>query len=297
MSVASQKRSGIKTHAVQFWDFLILFVLVLMALTIVIPFINVIATSFASQKEFLDTPLLLIPKAPTTKAYSALFADGRIAIGYRSTLTLVAMAVPLNIFLTASLAYALSRGNFPGRKALMVMIVCTMLFQGGIIPLYLIVQSYGLTNSMWSVVLTSGVNTFYMILMMNYFQSIPISLIESARLDGASEWRILFRIVVPLSLPIFATVGLYYLSDRWNEWYHPMIFINSPDKTVLQLVLRSIVNDTQRIEDFVSEGGELPFSQGVKMAAVVMTMLPAMCIFPFLQKYFVKGVKVGAVKE
>lgn len=294
---ANRKKKGIRTHEVQIWDFVILLVLILMALTIVVPFINVIATSFATQKEFLDTPLLLIPKAPTVKGYTALFADGRIGIGYRTTLQLVGMAVPLNLFLTASLAYALSRGNFPGRRVLMVMIVCTMLFQGGIIPLYLIMQSYHLTNTLWSVVLASGVNTFYMILMMNHFQSIPASLVESARLDGASEWRILFRIVVPLSLPIFATVGLYYLSDRWNEWYHPMIFINAPSKTVLQLVLRSIVNDTQRLEDFISEGGELPFSQGVKMAAVVMTMLPAMCIFPFLQRYFVKGVKVGAVKE
>ena len=134
-------------------------------------------------------------------------------------------------------------------------------------------------------------------LMMIYFSSIPDGLIVSACIEGAGEWRILFQIVLPLSLPIVATVGLYYLSDRWNEWYNPMIFINSTSKTVLQLVLRNIVNDTKQAEDFVSESmKELPFTSGVKMAAVVMTMLPAMCVFPFLQKYFIKGMKGGAIK-
>ncbi|WP_102409696.1 ABC transporter permease subunit [Beduinella massiliensis] len=278
-------------------DAVLLALMLVLALQIVVPLVHVLAMSLSTQKEYLDTPLLLMPMKPTLSAYDALFADGRIWIGYRSTLSLVALAVPLNLFLTTSLAYGLSRGHFPGRRLLMYMIVFTMLFQGGIIPLYLIMKTYGLIDSLWSCVLATGINTFYMILMMNYFSSIPDGLIESARIEGAGEWRILFQIVLPLSLPIVATVGLYYLSDRWNEWYNPMIFINSTSKTVLQLVLRNIVNDTKQAEDFVSESmKELPFTSGVKMAAVVMTMLPAMCVFPFLQKYFIKGMKVGAIK-
>lgn len=278
-------------------DAVLLALMLVLALQIVVPLVHVLAMSLSTQKEYLDTPLLLMPMKPTLSAYDALFADGRIWIGYRSTLSLVALAVPLNLFLTTSLAYGLSRGHFPGRRLLMYMIVFTMLFQGGIIPLYLIMKTYGLIDSLWSCVLATGINTFYMILMMNYFSSIPDGLIEPARIEGAGEWRILFQIVLPLSLPIVATVGLYYLSDRWNEWYNPMIFINSTSKTVLQLVLRNIVNDTKQAEDFVSESmKELPFTSGVKMAAVVMTMLPAMCVFPFLQKYFIKGMKVGAIK-
>lgn len=278
-------------------DYVLLFLLLFLMLQVLIPLINVIAMSFSTQKEFLDTPLLLLPTKPTLAAYKALFNDGRIWIGYRSTLTLVGLGVPTNLFLTTSLAYALSRTSFPGRRGVLYLIVFTMLFQGGIIPLYLIIKSYGLVDSIWSIVLAGGINTFYMILMINYFSSIPMGLIESARIEGAGEWRILFQIVMPLSLPILATVGLYYLSDRWNEWYHPMIFINSKSKTVLQLVLRNIVNETKQADDFVHAGmKELPFTSGVKMAAVVMTMMPAMLVFPFLQKYFVKGLKVGAMK-
>ena len=286
-----------KKNRIMALDVFLLVLMLVLALQIVVPLVHVLAMSFATQKEYLDTPLLLVPRQPTLSAYEALFADGRIWIGYRSTLSFVAMAVPLNLFLTTSLAYGLSRGHFPGRRPLLYMIVFTMLFQGGIIPLYLIMKTYGLIDSLWSCVLATGINTFYMILMMNYFSSIPVGLIESARIEGAGEWRILLQIVLPLSLPILATVGLYCLSDRWNEWYNPMIFINSTSKTVLQLVLRNIVNDTKQAEDFVSESmKELPFTSGVKMAAVVMTMLPAMCVFPFLQKYFIKGMKVGAIK-
>lgn len=278
-------------------DYILFFIMILLAVQIVVPLIHVIAISFSTQKEYLDTPLLLVPTKPTLDAYRALFADGRIWIGYKSTLTLVGLGVPVNMLLTTTIAYALSRGNFPGRRPLMYMIVFTMLFQGGIIPLYLIMKSYNLIDSIWSCVLATGINTFYMILMMNYFSGIPAGLIESARIEGAGEWRVLFQIVIPLSLPIIATVGLYYISDRWNEWYNPMIFINSTSKTVLQLVLRNIVNDTKQAEDFVYEGmKELPFTSGVKMAAVVMTMLPVMCVFPFLQKYFIKGMRVGAIK-
>ena len=295
MSRAAAK--GYRKNRIMTMDVVILAIMVILALTIVIPMIHVLAISFARQKEYLDTPLLLFPTRPTLDAYRALFNDGRVWIGYRSTLTLVGMGVPVNLLLTTTLAYALSRGNFPGRKALMYLIVFTMLFQGGIIPLYLMMKSYMLLDSFWSVVFATGINTFYMILMMNYFSGIPMSLIESARIEGAGEWRILWQIVLPLSMPILATVGLYYLSDRWNEWYNPMIFITSMKKTVLQLVLRNIVNETKQAEDFVYEGmTEMPFTSGVKMACVMMTMLPVMCVYPFLQRYFLKGMRVGAVK-
>lgn len=278
-------------------DAILLFVLGLWALAILIPFINVVAISFSTQKSYVDTPLLLWPYDFTLESYQMLFQDGRIWIGYRTSLQILMMALPLNMLLTTSMAYGLSRRSFPGKKLLMRLILFTMLFHGGIIPLYLTLKSYGIMGSLWSVVLASGLNTFYMIIMLNFFSALPESLVESARLDGAGEWKILFRIILPLSKPVLATVLLYYLVDRWNEWYNAMIFIRDANKTPLQLVLRSIVLESQTLDNVVSETMDVySFSMGIKMAAIVVTIVPVMCIYPFLQKYFAKGVMVGAVK-
>ena len=278
-------------------DAILLFVLGLWALAILIPFINVVAISFSTQKSYVDTPLLLWPYDFTLESYQMLFQDGRIWIGYRTSLQILMMALPLNMLLTTSMAYGLSRRSFPGKKLLMRLILFTMLFHGGIIPLYLTLKSYGIMGSLWSVVLASGLNTFYMIIMLNFFSALPESLVESARLDGAGEWKILFRIILPLSKPVLATVLLYYLVDRWNEWYNAMIFIRDANKTPLQLVLRSIVLESQTLDNVVSETMDVySFSMGIKMAAIIVTIVPVMCIYPFLQKYFAKGVMVGAVK-
>lgn len=205
--------------------------------------------------------------------------------------------VPLDLFLTSTLAYALSQKGFPGRKAVLVFILFTMLFNGGIVPLYLVVKQLGLTNSILSVVFTQAISTYNMILMLNYFSSLPVSLLESARLDGAGEWKILWRIVLPLSMPIIATMLLFYSVARWNEWYQAMLFIRSIDKSPLQTVLRRIIMDSMNTD--LLQSGDLDavrFSTAIKMSAVMVTMVPVMCIFPFLQKHFVKGVMIGAIK-
>ena len=201
------------------------------------------------------------------------------------------------MFLTSTLAYALSQKGFPGRKAVLVFILFTMLFNGGIVPLYLVVKQLGLTNSILSVVFTQAISTYNMILMLNYFSSLPVSLLESARLDGAGEWKILWRIVLPLSMPIIATMLLFYAVARWNEWYQAMLFIRSIDKSPLQTVLRRIIMDSMNTD--LLQSGDLDavrFSTAIKMSAVMVTMVPVMCIFPFLQKHFVKGVMIGAIK-
>lgn len=278
-------------------DIIVFIILTMWGLSILIPFINVLAISFSTQKEYLETPLLLWPKKPTLENYATLFKNGRILIGYRTTLQLIGIALPINLFLTICAAYGLSRKGYPGRKLVLKFIVFTMLFSGGIIPLYLTVRSYGLMGTLLGVALSTGLNTFYMIIMLNFFSSLPDSLIESAKLDGAGEYTILFRIVLPLSKAVLATVTLYYLVDRWNEWYHAMIMIRDTAKTPLQLILRSIILDSQHIENIVTESVDLfSFSDGLKMGSIVVVMLPVMCVFPFLQKYFVKGVLIGAIK-
>lgn len=278
-------------------DAIILIVLVLGALAIALPFINVLAISFTTPKAYADTPLLLFPKVFTLENYQTLFQDGRILIGYKTSGKFLLMAMPLNMFLTTTVAYGLSRTGYPGRGIILKFVVFTMLFSGGIVPLYLTIKSYGLIGSLWAVALSEGINTFYMIIMLNFFQSLPDSLVESAKLDGAGEYKILWNIVLPLSKPVIATVFLYYLVDRWNEWYNAMLMVRDIRQTPLQLVLRNIVLDSQNLDNIMTESVEIfTFSAGIKMGAVVVTVIPVMCIYPFLQKYFTKGIMLGAVK-
>ena len=266
-------------------------------LLILIPFINVVMISLTTEKEYLQTPILLFPKQPTLQNYKQLFESGTVLNGYKISFLILLIGVPLDLFLTSTLAYALSQKGFPGRKAVLVFILFTMLFNGGIVPLYLVVKQLGLTNSILSVVFTQAISTYNMILMLNYFSSLPVSLLESARLDGAGEWKILWRIVLPLSMPIIATMLLFYSVARWNEWYQAMLFIRSIDKSPLQTVLRRIIMDSMNTD--LLQSGDLDavrFSTAIKMSAVMVTMVPVMCIFPFLQKHFVKGVMIGSIK-
>ena len=173
-----------------------------------------------------------------------------------------------------------------------------MLFNGGILPLYMQMRELKLTNTIWSVVLAGGVNVFYFVIARNFFCSIPQALVESAQLDGAGEWRILFSVILPLAKPIVATVALFCIVDRWNEWYNALIFIRNNDIVPLQVVLRSIVMESNISSNTSSmEAAARNFDMGIKMAAVIVTTLPIMCIFPFLQKHFTKGVMVGAIKS
>lgn len=295
-----KKKSGeYKRQPFQVMDAVILVVLILGLLLIFIPFFNMIATSFTSYKEYMESKWVLWPKKPTLDAYRELFRDNRIFVGYKTTLSFVILGVPLNLFFTTTLAYAFCRKEWPGRKLIMVLVLFTMIFNGGIVPLYLVMRSLNLTNTIWAVVLANGMNTFNMILVYNYFGSIPEVLIESANLDGASEWTILMRIVIPLAKPILATVVLFITVQYWNEYFHSMIFLRSNDWQSLQQILRGIVMDSQNPNGMamtMADSSRRMFTDGIKMAAVVVSMFPVMCIYPFLQKYFASGIMIGAVK-
>lgn len=278
-------------------DIVIVIIVGCLVAAVVIPFVNTIAISFATQKEYLDHPLLLIPSEPTLNNYRNLLRDARIAIGYRSSLQILVLGLPVNLFLTVSMAYGTSRRNYPGKKFILRAILFTMLFNGGILPLYLQMRALNLTNTIWSVILASGINVFYFILARNYISSLPEALIESAHMDGAGEWRILWSVILPLSKPILATITLFYMVDRWNEWYNALIFIRRSDIIPLQVALRSIVMESNISRNTGTVDNAMRnFDMGIKMAAVMLTALPIMCVFPFLQKHFAKGVMVGAIK-
>lgn len=277
-------------------------ILTLFGLVIAIPFYNVVIVSITSQAEYLRAGgLLLFPTKPTLDSFTRLFQNNLLWTGYKATLTIVAIGVPLNILLTFSMAYGLSRKGWPGRRIVFVLVLITMIFNGGIVPMYLLMKDMKLLDSWWSVILAGGLNTFYMIITKNFIEALPESLIESAHLDGANEWTVLFKIVMPLSKPILATVVLFYAVDRWNEWYNSMIFLTTPTKFTLQLVLRNIVINSEMQGAAASSGNvgasAAQFSMGIKMCAVIMTMLPIMCVYPFLQKHFSKGIMLGAIKS
>ncbi len=292
-----------KKREIDLFTVIIYIIVTLGALLILIPFYNVVIVSISPMVEYTRTPFLLFPQEPTLQSYIDLLGGGSIGIGYRTTLSLVALALPINLFLITLTAYALSKDTFPGKKLFILYVLITMLFNGGIVPLYLVIKELNLMNTLWSVVLASGCNTFYLIITRNYFLSIPAALRESARIDGASEFTIFLRIILPLSLPILATIALFCLVDRWNEWYNPMLFLRKNDMKPLQIVLRNIVMQAQ----IATSGGQsgsgaadlaqaLKPVKGMKMAAIILTMLPVMCVYPFLQKYFVKGMLIGAIK-
>lgn len=287
-----------KKKKFELMDAVILLILFIGMLAILIPFFNVVAISFTSYTEYMQSVWVVWPKNPVLDAYKELFKDSRILIGYKTTLTFLAIGLPLNVLLSTSLAYALFRKGWPGRRLVFYLVLFTMIFHGGIVPMYLVMKSLGLTNTIWSVVLAQGLNTFNMILLYNYFNSLPDALVESASLDGASEWKIMFRVVMPLAKPILATVVLFVAVQFWNEYFMSMIFLRSKNWQSLQQVLRAIVMDSQVVDSAATTAdvGEKNFTDAIKMAAVMATMIPVMCVYPFLQKYFAKGIMMGAIK-
>jgi putative aldouronate transport system permease protein len=267
-------------------------------LVILYPFYNSILVSLVTQDTYVKTPFMMYPKAITLDAYKHVFQAPYLWNGYKVTLFVVIVGVAYSMLLTVTMAYALSRKKFPGKGFVLNMIIVTMFFGGGMIPYYLLVKNLHLINSVFAMIIPAGVNTFYMLIIRNYFQGIPESMEESAKIDGANDVVILFRIMLPLALPVLATVILFLAVDRWNEWFNAMMFIRDSSKHPLQLALMKVIQDTNNlnVKNNPSAQQKPLFTDGVKMASIVVVMLPVMCVYPFVQKYFMKGIMIGAVK-
>ena len=266
----------------------------------VYPFYNSILVSFMTQAEYMRKPFALFVSNPTLTAYEEIFSDDKFLLGYRSTLFILVVKLPLSMVITSAMAYALSRKRFPFSKAINNLTVFTMYFGGGTIPLYLLVKQYGMLDTYASVIVLGLFGAYNMILMKNFFYTIPDSLEESAKIDGANDIYIFTKIYIPLAKPILATVALFIAVGIWNEWFSAMLYISDPKKWPLQLVLREIINNaTDQVKEGMS-GEEMmmkeTFALNVQMASVVVTMLPVMLVYPFLQKYFMQGLTIGAVK-
>ncbi|MCY9659204.1 carbohydrate ABC transporter permease [Paenibacillus chondroitinus] len=230
-------------------------------------------------------------------AYTNVFRNPMILKGYGNTLFVVLMGLALNITLTSFGAYALSRKSLQYRKPLMLFIIFTMFFSGGLIPLYLTVKGVGLVDSLWALIIPQAINTFNLILMKTAFEAIPDALEESAKMDGANDFVILFRIVLPLSMPVIAVMLLYYGVSHWNSWFNAMIFLQERSLYPLQLVLREILLQGEaNANTGASDGDAAMLAATLKYATIIVATVPILFVYPFLQKYFVKGALIGAIK-
>ncbi|MFD1466542.1 carbohydrate ABC transporter permease [Lapidilactobacillus mulanensis] len=270
--------------------------LLIFTLMCVLPFLNVLSSSFATQAELTTNPFILIPTTFTLNAYRYILSTPTIfrSIGVSVFVTVVGTA--LSMILTSFMAYALSRKYLHGRKVINFLVVFTMLFSGGMIPSFILVQSLGLMDSLWSLILPSAVSAYNMIIMRNFFQGIPDSLEESAKMDGCTDWGVFFKIILPLSLPSIATISLFYAVSYWNNYQTAILYITSANKWPVQILLRQIVIVSSGIDADASAMDVIPPAQSVKMAVIIIATLPMLAVYPFIQKYFVKGAMIGSVK-
>jgi putative aldouronate transport system permease protein len=273
--------------------------LVLVALTCVLPFIHVIAKSFSADAYVLAGRVFLWPKGLTAEAYAKIFADASILRSLWISVVVTLAFTAIGMFITVCAGYALTRPQLKGRRFLNFLCVFTLYFSGGIIPEYILISSIGMMDSLWSLILPLSFSAYNLVIMKNsLIVGIPLSLEESARIDGAGHFRILGSIVVPLSKPILATLSLFYAVGRWNAYQDALFYIKQRvDLRPLQLKLYYLI--VQASESFNLEATQVSLTnpEVMKAACIVFATLPILCVYPFIQKYFVQGVMVGAVKE
>ncbi|MGO4936025.1 carbohydrate ABC transporter permease [Fundicoccus sp. Sow4_H7] len=278
------------------FDIVNILFLVGFALLCLIPFINILATSFATPGEITTRSFILWPRTFTLDAYRYILSTPTIFRSIGVSLFVTVIGTSLSMVLTSFLAYGLSRKYLHGRRMFNFLIVFTMLFSGGMIPSFLVVNSLGLIDSLWSLILPGAVSAYNMIIMRNFFQGIPDSLEESAKMDGAGHFKIFFNIILPLSLPSIATVSLFYAVNYWNTYQGAILYINDHTKWPVQVLLRQIVLVSSGLNADATVVDVVPPAQSVKMAVIIIATLPMLIAYPFVQKYFVKGAMVGSVK-
>lgn len=276
-------------------DFAIYALLGLVAAAMLYPLLNVIAVSLSSESAYGKYPLMIWPHDLDASSYRWILTHHLIVSSYRNTIIITVFGTIISMLLTATLAYPLSVQDLKGRKFFMTMILITMFFNGGMIPNYYLVRSLSMIDTLWALMIPGALSVYNMILMKNSFEGIPPSLKESAYIDGATDWDIFSKVIIPLSGPIIATLTLFYAVGKWNSYFNGILYIRSRDNWTLQLVLRELVSQTETLLNDNTDIASIP-AQSVKYAVIVVAIVPIMCVYPFIQRFFVKGVMVGAVK-
>lgn len=274
-------------------------ILIMLTLVFLIPFVIVFSTSFISEAEFARRGgYVLFPEGIDLTAYRILFGRSPVILqAYGVTIFRVVVGTACNLLFTVPLAYVLAQKSLPGRVPLTIFIFITMVFSGGLIPRFLLVDALRLRNTLWALILPVLVNAWNMLIMRNFFMSIPEELTEAAIVDGASPSVILTRIILPLSMPVIATIGLFYAVYHWNAWFDASIFIDHQDKQPLQIILRGLLESTtlQGMEQ-LSFTENPPPAASLRSALIIVSTVPVLFVYPFIQRYFVKGILIGAVK-
>lgn len=276
------------------------FFLTVIALLVIYPLVFVVSASLSNPQYVISGEMWLWPKEFTVDAYEKVFKNKDIITGFMNTVKYTVVGTVLNVIMTILAAYPLSRRDFKGKGLIMAFIVFTIFFSGGLIPTYLLIKDLGMLNTFWVMIIPNAVAVWNIIIMRTFFQSIPHELQESAMIDGCSNFRILWNIVLPLSFPVIAVMVLFYAVGHWNSYFQALIYLQDQEKFPLQLILRQILIQGQ-MDDMIQTTGESFLAQqlsveGLKYAVLIVANLPMLMLYPFLQRYFVKGVMIGSLK-
>lgn len=284
------------------FDVLLVIFFILLIVVMLYPFYNVLITSFVSRGEYYAKALILWPEKFYLDSYKFILSSNKLVKSMGITVFVTIAGTLYSMFLSVTLAYGLSRKKLPCRNFFLSLILFTMFFGGGLIPYYLLIRNLKLINTAWVMIIPAGINTWNFMVMKSFFSQIPESLEESATIDGANDLQILWKIILPLSLPMFATFNLFYGVEYWNTWWSAQLFITKPEFHPIQLVLRRMVVQNELPSSMqvgfntTTGGSSAVFEDGIRMATVIIATVPILCIYPFLQKYFTKGVMLGSIK-
>lgn len=284
------------------FDIGVLIISAVISVLILYPLIFIVSASFSSPEKVMSGEMWLFPVDFTLDAYSEVFKDGDIWNGYKNTIFYTIGGTFINIILTTLAAYPLSRRDLPGRNIIMFIITFTMFFSGGMIPTFLVVQGLGMVDTFWAMIIPNAIATYNLIVMRTYFQtSIPWELQEAAMIDGCSNWKMLWKVILPLSKPIIAVMLLFYAVGHWNAFFNALIYLRDDKLYPLQLILREILlvsqaNMTDEISSEIGLDEKMMLGESIKYALIIVASLPVLVIYPFVQKHFVKGVMIGSIK-
>ncbi len=294
MKIETQRKTG-------FFDLAIYTLFGLLAIMTIFPFYNVFILSVADTISYAKNIPYILPHTVDFSGFKEIIYDPYFLKSLTVTIFITVVGTLLNMTFSILTAYVLSRKKLLGRKFFLGFILFTMLFSGGMVPTYLVVTKLGLLDSVWSMIFPVMLSTYYIIIMKNYFQSLPASLEEAAIIDGANDFQILIKVYLPISKPFMATFALFYAVERWNEWWNAYLYVIDKDIKPLQIYLKDIFATynsqlAPQLQTMVESRTSI-FPQAVQMSTIIITMLPILCVYPFVQKYFIKGVMLGAMKE
>lgn len=278
------------------FDVVITIIMLTILVLVGVPLLYIFSISLSSNEYIAQGAVTVFPKGITLSAYKEILSTPKVPMAYLNSIWYTALATVISMFLLVITAYPLSRRELKGRQGILLMIVFTMFFSGGMIPFYLLIQNLGMVDTVWALVIPWAVPAYELMLLRSYFENIPNEVYEAATIDGASEYRILFQVFLPMSLPILATLVMFIVRNQWNSYLVPLMYLQTPEKYPLQVVLQEMLLKGQAKTTIATvESAELNV-EALKNATIVLSIIPVLMLYPFVQRYFVKGLYIGAVK-